>query len=56
MPDHKPPDLAPIVHRLTSKALHDEYYEGVFEDLGETLVQTGLALPRANLSMQIPIL
>ena len=53
MPDRKPSDLATIVHRLTSKALHAEYYEGVFEDLWETLAQTGLELPRANLSMQI---
>ena len=46
-------DIAPVLHRLAGKALADEYYEGVFEDLCDALVEAGLPLLRALLSMQI---
>ena len=48
-----PLDIAPVLHRLAGKALMDEYYEGVFEDLCDALVEAGLPLLRALLSMQI---
>ena len=49
----KPLDLAPIVHRLTCRALADEHYESVFDDVCNALVDAGLPLLRANLGMQI---
>ena len=46
-------DLTPIVERMVSNALADDYYEGMFASLCAELVKAGVPLLRAYLGMQI---
>ena len=48
-----PLDLVRIVDRLVSEALTTDYYEGVFANLCDALVDAGLPLLRAHLSTRI---
>ncbi len=52
MSNGEPLNLEPILHRLFSKALAEDYYDAVFEEFCNELANAGLPLLRAHLSVQ----
>ena len=52
MNETKPLDLRPILDRLMHRALADMYYENVFTEFCENLVDAGLPLLRAHLTLK----